>query len=63
MRKDVKKLRRARYWRKTMKNKLYAIALIGLGIVPILIEGDATLLVFAAFIAVPMFFSRNSWIA
>lgn len=50
------------YWKRTLKNKLYALALLALGVIPILIEGDATLLVLAAFIAIPMFLSRKNWI-
>lgn len=46
---------------KNIKNKLAAIALVGVGIVPMLIDGDATVLVLMLIIGVPMFFAKESW--
>lgn len=47
---------------KTLKNKFYAILLIGCTIPVTLIEGDATTTVLAVLITVPMFFSKKNWI-
>lgn len=46
----------------TLKNKLYALLLIGCTLPVTLLEGDATATVFMGFIAVPMFFAKESWI-
>lgn len=55
--------RRVLMWRTDLiKNKLYSIGLILIGIVPILIEGDATALVFFLMIGVPLFFAKENWI-
>lgn len=44
-------------WRTDLiKNKLYSIGLILIGIVPVLIERDATALVFFLMIGIPLFF-------
>ena len=42
-------------------NKLCAIALLAIGLVPIAIDGDGTAFVMFSFIALPMFFSKKSW--
>lgn len=47
---------------KTLKNKLYAILLIGCTLPVMLLDGDATATVFASMFAVPMFFAKESWI-
>lgn len=48
---------------KTLKNKLYATALILTGVGALIVsEGDATVLVLLSFIGVPMFFSKEPWI-
>lgn len=47
---------------KTMKNKLYALALMGAGVIPVLIERDATALIFFGSIALPLFFAKEDWI-
>ena len=53
-----------RYMRDTWKNKIYAIGLILLSLVPIYLEGEGTAFVLALFIAIPMFFSkRTDWLA
>lgn len=46
----------------TLKNKLYAILLIGCTVPVTLLEGDATAAVLVGFIAVPMFFAKRNWI-
>ena len=46
----------------TIKNKMYSIALMATGIIPVLICGDATFLLFVSIVAVPMFFSKEQWI-
>lgn len=43
-------------------NKLIAILLIAIGVVPVLLDKDATFLVFALIVAVPMFISKRSWV-
>lgn len=47
---------------KNVKNKVYAIALMGLSFVLMLIDKDATALIITSFISVPMFFAKESWI-
>lgn len=47
---------------RTLKNKLYALLLIGCTLPVMFLEGDATATVFVGFIAVPMFFAKESWI-
>ena len=44
---------------KTLKNKLYAVVLLICGYLPVLIDKDATALVFFAFIAIPLFFAKE----
>lgn len=51
-----------RHMKETYKNKICAIAIIALGMVPIIIEGDATATVLLWMFAIPMFFARKSWI-
>ncbi len=46
----------------TLKNKLYALLLIACTLPVTLLEGDATATVFVGFIAVPMFFAKESWV-
>ena len=43
-------------------NKLVAIGLVAIGVVPVLMDGDGTFLVLALTISVPMFFAKRSWI-
>lgn len=45
--------------KKTLKNKLAAVALMMVGMVPTLLEGDASFLVSASLFAVPLFISKN----
>lgn len=44
---------------KTMKNKLWAAGLVLAGLVPTVLDRDATFLVFAALFAVPLFFAKE----
>lgn len=48
--------------RELIQNKVHAALLLMIGAVPCFLEHDATFFVMAAFIAVPMFFSKENWI-
>lgn len=50
------------YMIETFWNKVIALAMIFIGMLPVFIDKDATALVFISFIAVPMFFARTNWI-
>ena len=52
----------ARYMYETRVNKFYSLVLMGLGALPIFIDGDATFFMFSLFIGMPMFFARKQWI-
>lgn len=45
--------------RRTIKNKIMAILLVTAGLVPVFIEGDATVLVLSLIFAIPMFFAKK----
>lgn len=47
---------------RTQKNKIYALLLIACTLPVMFLEGDATATVFVGFIAVPMFFAKESWV-
>ncbi len=47
---------------RTLKNKFYAVLLIGCTLPLIFLEGDATATVFVGMFAVPMFFAKKNWI-
>ncbi len=47
---------------KTLKNKLICCSITYLWYLPVLIDKDATALVFFAFIAIPLFFAKENWI-
>lgn len=50
-------------WSKeTIKNKIYALVLIGIGALSILPENDATACIFFCLIGVPLFFAKENWI-
>ena len=51
-----------RYIRRTYKNKLCAIALFIIGVVPVFIENDGTLMIITSCISIPLFFSRKNHI-
>ena len=42
-------------------NKLIALVLIGVGAFAVWMEADATFLIFALLIGVPMFFAKENW--
>lgn len=48
--------------RELLRNKLYALLLVGLSLLVLFIDGDATVLVIMLFFAVPMFFAKTNWI-
>ena len=53
-----------RYFRRTLKQKLYALGMIMAGVLSALVsDGDITMLILMLFIAVPMFISRKNWIS
>ena len=45
-----------------IKNKIYAIILLGIGALGTAISNDVTLLLVLSLFAVPMFFSKKEWI-
>ncbi len=45
-----------------LKNKIYSLLLILIGVVSILIDRDGTFFIFALMIGLPMFFSKENWI-
>lgn len=45
--------------KKTIKNKIAALGMIMVGLVPALLDGDATVLVFAGLFAIPLFFAKE----
>lgn len=47
---------------KTWKNKLSVITLLGCGCMGVLIDNDATALVFFIMVAIPLFFAKENWI-
>lgn len=50
-------------WSKeTIKNKIYALVLIGIGVLSIFPENDATACMFFCIIGVPLFFAKENWI-
>lgn len=48
--------------RRTYKNKLCALALIIVGIGPIYLENDATFMIFALLIGIPLSFAKQNHI-
>ena len=51
-----------RYIRRTFKNKLCAIVLLGIGALATIPDGDATFFVLILFITIPLFFTKENWI-
>lgn len=49
-------------FRETLKNKLVAIGLLGGGMVPILVDHDATVLVFVGIPAIGLLCAKENWI-
>lgn len=50
------------YFRRTIKNKFYALVLISFGIICFGITRDATVLMVTSAIGIPLFFARTNWI-
>ena len=48
--------------RELLKNKLYALLLVGLSLPIMFLDGDATATVLMLFFAVPMCFAKENWI-
>jgi len=48
--------------RDLLPNKLCALLLIVIGLAVMLLDGDATALIFLSILAVPMFFAKENWI-
>ena len=48
-----------RYLRRTLWNKMMASAIIGVGIITALVDGDCTFLLFTLVFGVPLFFVRK----
>lgn len=46
----------------TLRNKIYALLLIGCTLPVMFLDGDATATVFVSMFAVPMFFAKENWI-
>lgn len=46
----------------TIKNKIVAVILLALGIIPIILEQDATFFVFSLFVAVALFKAKKNYI-
>ena len=48
---------------KTLKNKLYALGLVGIGVAAtFLLEEGIGVLIFMSMFAVPLFFAKKNWI-
>ena len=45
-----------------IKNKIYAMVLLLIGVVATALTKEGTFLAFVSFFAVPMFFSKKQWI-
>lgn len=50
-------------WQRSLiKNKLYALVLMLIGVVPILIDRDGTFFIFTLMLGLPLFFAKENWI-
>lgn len=47
---------------KTIKNKIVAIILLAIGILPIILEQDATFFIFMLFFAIALFSAKENYI-
>ena len=52
-----------RYFERTYKNKLFAIALFAMGYSSMFLDGDCTFFVFMLIFALPLFFTSEKWVA
>ena len=57
--KDKKRIKQ--YFRRTAKNKIFAIALIIIGLLSSKIDNDSTFLVLTIIVGLPLFFARYNW--
>ena len=48
--------------RELLKNKLYSLILIAIGVLPILINRDGISLIFVLMLGIPLFFSKKNWV-
>ena len=48
--------------RELVRNKIYAVIFIVIGVASVLIENNATFLALALMLGVPLFFSKENWI-
>lgn len=48
--------------RELLKNKLFAIGMIGVGLIPLIVFKDATILLLSVMIGVPLFVSKKNYI-
>lgn len=60
--KERDRARFVRYMKRTIGNKICAVAMIAAGGLVTMLTGDATALVFLLMLAVPMFFAWEQWI-
>ena len=51
-----------RYFRRTLKNKLWAMSLIGIGVISLIFskDNDGTILVLTMILGLPIFFSNEN---
>lgn len=49
------------YLKETWKNKLVALSIIALGMLPVIFDKDATFLVIALMLAFPLFIAVEDW--
>ena len=61
-RKERNRRRFVRYIRRTLANKVCAVALALGGVLVTKLDGDATFLVLALMIGIPMFFAHERWV-
>lgn len=50
------------FTKETIKNKLYSILIISVGILSTFIDGDYTFFGFSLFLGLPLFFTKTNWI-
>lgn len=48
--------------RELLKNKICAVSFIGVSVLTVPIEHDATALIFACVVGIPLFFAKENWI-
>lgn len=51
------------YCYKTRKNKLAALLMMLVGLIALVVDKDATMLIFVSIISIPMFFTDENWIS